>query len=191
MSNAVGPERTRLNFAEAVTRAFAFLADHGFAQVEGSPTIVRYRKGDLEANVYHGRTSFELGFEIGPGTAGYSIKELIGYTDSEAAATYRPYAARNHSVLMTGLARLAKLVEQYGGAALQGDPRAFEGLESRRESWKENFALEVMARQLRPKANDAFRRGNYRAAAELYERIEPRLTPAEKKKLSIARQRGG
>jgi len=49
----------------------------------------------------------------------------------------------------------------------------------------------VLEGQLRPKADDAFRRGDYREAAELYERIQPRLTPAEKKKLSIARQRGG
>jgi hypothetical protein len=42
---------------------------------------------------------------------------------------------------------------------------------------------------LRPRADEAFRRGNYQEAAELYERIRPRLTPAELKKLAVARER--
>ena len=189
--DAVGTERTRLNFADAVTRAFAFLADHGFVQVEGSPTIVRYRKGDVEADVYHGRSSFELGFEVSHGGTKYSIGDLIRHADPDAARQYRHFAATTHSAMTEGLAQLASLVERYGRETLQGDHTVFATLESKRKSWAEGYALDVLEGQLRPKADDAFRRGDYREAAELYERIQPRLTPAEKKKLSIARQRGG
>ena len=44
---------------------------------------------------------------------------------------------------------------------------------------------------MRPKAEEAFRNGDYRRAAELYEEIVPRLTPAEAKKLALARKRAG
>jgi hypothetical protein len=51
------------------------------------------------------------------------------------------------------------------------------------------YALDVLVNQLRPKAEEAFRRGDYRNAAELYERIRSRLTAAELKKLAIATER--
>lgn len=56
--------RTRLNFANAASENFAFLREQGFAVVEYLPTLVRYRKGEIEVGLYHGRGSFEVGFEI-------------------------------------------------------------------------------------------------------------------------------
>ena len=41
----------QLDFAEAASEAFAFLLDAGFVPVEATPRIVRYRKGELEADV--------------------------------------------------------------------------------------------------------------------------------------------
>jgi hypothetical protein len=58
-------DRTRLSVANAVSEKFSFLGEQGFSEVESLPTIVRYRKRDLEVHVYHGRRSFELGFEVG------------------------------------------------------------------------------------------------------------------------------
>lgn len=188
-SNGPGAERVRLNFADAVTRRFAFLTDLGFLQAEASPTIVRYRKGDVEADVYHGRQSYELGFEIGHGGAKYSMSELIRTADPETATQYRNFVATTQNALFEGLTRLEGLAKQYCQRALQGDPEFFIALESQRKSWAEGYALEVLERQLRPRADEAFRRGNYREAAELYERIRSRLTPAELKKLAIARER--
>ena len=184
-----GPERTRLNFADAVTRTFAFLTDLGFLQAEASPTIVRYRMGDVEVDVYHGRKSYELGFEIGLGGSKYSMSELIRATDPETSTQYRNFVARTQSSLSEGLSRLEGLVKRYGRQALLGDPEFFVGLESQRKSWAEGYALDVLEGQLRPRADEAFRRGNYQEAAELYERIRPRLTPAELKKLAVARER--
>ena len=75
--NKVGPGRTRLYFAKAVRDRFAFLENVGFSELEAAPTIVRYRKGELEINVYHGRQSFEIGFEIVRRGARYTIADLI------------------------------------------------------------------------------------------------------------------
>jgi hypothetical protein len=188
-SNSPGPEQTRLNFVDAVTRTFAFLTNLGFLRTEASPTIVRYRKGDVEADVYHGRQSFELGFEIGRGGVKFSMSELIRATDPETARQYRNFAATTQSALTEGLARLEGLAKRYGQQALQGDPEFFVALENQRKSWAAAYELEVLEGQLRPKAREAFRQGNYREAAELYERIRPCLTPAELKKLKIARER--
>lgn len=183
------PERTRLNFADAVSRSFAFLTDLGFSQVESSPTFVRYRKGGVEADVYHGRQSYELGFEIGRDEVKYSMSELIRAADPETARQYRNFIATTQGALTEGLARLQGLIKRYGQRALQADPAFFVALGNQRKAWAEGYALEVLEGQLRPKADEAFRRGNYREAAELYERIQSRLTPTELKKLAIARER--
>ena len=61
-----GPERFRLGFSEAVQSAFGFLQqDYGFRCVEAGPTFVRYESDLAFVNLYHGRASYELGFEVG------------------------------------------------------------------------------------------------------------------------------
>lgn len=187
----VGRERTRLNFANAVRQRFAFLDDLGFSEVESLPTLVRYRNGDLEVTLYHGRSSFELGFEICRNGTRYSISELIGVADSEAAERYRSYAATTPDGIAAGLTQLEELVRRYGDRALRDDTAFFTMLEDHRKAWAEEYAIDVLARQLRPKAQAAFQQGNYREAAELYERIRPRLSTAEEKRLALAKERSG
>ena len=55
----------------------------------------------------------------------------------------------------------------------------------------EAYALDVLAEQIRPNADAAFRSGDYRRAAELYEKIRPRLSAEEIKKLALAKARAG
>lgn len=186
-----GRERTRLNFANAVRERFAFLDDLGFSEAESLPTLIRYRKDDLDVTFYHGRSSFELGFEICRNSARYSLSELIGVADPEAAERYRNYAATTPDGIAAGLTQLEQLVRQYGDRALRRDPAFFTMLADHRKSWTEEYAIDVLARQLRPKAQAAFQQGNYREAAELYERIRPRLSKAEEQTLVLAKERGG
>jgi hypothetical protein len=190
-TDEVGRERTRFNFAHAVRQRFAFLDDFGFSEVESQPTLVRYRKGEVEIALYHGRQSFEFGFEISRDGGRYSMSELIGVADIEAGKRYRSYAATTSAEVVEGLVQLAELVTRYGDRALRTDPAFFAMLEDHRKSRSEGYALDVLATQLRPKAQAAFQQGNYREAAELYGRIRPRLSAAEEKKLALAKERAG
>jgi hypothetical protein len=183
--------RMRFNFAKAVTKRFMFLEGLGFSQAEAMPTIVQYRKDRLQANIYHGRKSYELGFEIIHLGQRYSISELIRITDPEAAGRYRNATATTQKSLTVGLARLEELVRRYGSEGLQGEPEFFVALDKQRTAWAKGYALEVLEGQLRPKADEAFRLGKYLEAIEIYERILPRLSRAELKKLSAARKRSG
>jgi hypothetical protein len=180
-----------MNFANAVSERFAFLDDLGFSKSESLPTLVRFRKGDLEINVYHGRQSFEIGFEIARQGAQYSISEIIRVTDPETAERYRNFSTTTPHGVAEGLTHLEELVKRYAGLALRGDPVFFAKLESQRKAWMEGYALDVLAGQLRPKAETAFRRGDYREAVALYEKIRPRLSATELKKLELARERAG
>ena len=187
----IGRERTRLNFADAVHKQFAFLGEHGFTEVESLPSIVRYQKGDLEIDVYHGRQSFEVGFGIARKGTRYSLSELIRAVDPAAAEQYRNETATTPAGIVDTLARLQDAVLRFGRRALRDDDEYYAALESQRKSWAEGYALDVLEAQVRPKADAAFRSGDYRQAAEFYEKIRARLSAAELKKLELARDRAG
>ena len=182
-------DRQHLQFPATVTRVFAFLQDYGFQLIESLPTLVRYRCGELEARVFHGRHSYELGFEIGYEDDMFSTGALIRTSDPHVAEQYRRSVVRTPHALLARLHELADFVRRYGERALHGDPAFFALLRQQRKEWTKKYAFEVLCRQVRPKAEAAFREGRYREAAELYREIRAGLTPAEIKKLAIAEKR--
>ncbi len=182
-------ERARLGFADVVRRKFAFLGDYGFSETEALPTIVRYRRCDLELDVYYGRRSYEIGIDIGHGDERFSMGALIRTTDPVGGEKYRDWAATSSEALVSGVEQLAELVRRYGERALRDEPEFFADLRKQRESSAEAYSLDVLAEQTRPKAEAAFREGRYRDAAELYEGIAARLSVAEQAKLAAARKR--
>lgn len=182
-------DRSHLDFARKVRGAFTFLTADGFVEIEALPTLVCYRKGGIEVDVYHGRQSYEIGAGVtGFGTR-YAMAEIVRATDPETAKGYRNAVATTPEVVAAGLEELSSLMKRYGTAALQGDPQFFSILERQRKHWSEEYALDVLVEQLRPRADDAFRRGDYSTAAELYGRIRDRLSPAEIRKLALAEER--
>lgn len=181
--------RAHLNFAKEARKAFAFLDDLGFSEIEALPTLVRYRKGSVEVDVYHGRQSYEIGAGVTAFGTRYAISEIIRHVDPKVEKHFRYPATTTPEGVVAGLDELSSLMERYGRLALDGDPQLFSTLESERQSWSEEYALDVLADQLRPQADEAFRQRNYAKSAELYSRIRERLSPAEIKKLSIAEER--
>jgi hypothetical protein len=183
------PDRSQLQFAQKVRGAFLFLADEGFTEVEALPTLVRYRKGDVEVDVYHGRQSYEVGGGVSASGARYAMSEIVRASDPDAAKNYRNAVATTPEGVAAGLEELSALMQRYGAAALRGDSQFFSMLKRHRKQWSEEYALDVLAGQLRPQAEEAFRRGDYSKAAELYGRFRERLSPAEANKLALSEKR--
>ncbi len=188
-SPEVGPERTRLNFPHVVEQGFAFVSKSGFTLVEALPTIVRYRKDDIELDVYHGRKSFEIGLEIHYFGERFSMSEIIRASDPGAAESYRNPTALTMGEVLSGVGKVARALQRHGEQALRGDAEFFVELMRQRQAWSDAYSLDVLAEQIRPRADAAFKEGRYREAAELYERISARLSPAEQKKLAAAQKR--
>jgi hypothetical protein len=184
-------ERAGLHFERKVRGAFLFLEEMGFAEVEAKPTLVRYQKGHVEVDVFHGRQSCEVGAGVTVLGVRYAMAEIIRTADRAAAKTYRQAVATTPEGVANGLEELSSLMRRYGVDALNGNRQFLSVLAKQREHWSEDYALDVLADQLRPRAEEAFRRRDYVMAAELYARIKERLTRAEVTKLEIAQSRSG
>lgn len=186
-------DRARFAFCDAVQRTFGFLTEHHFQCVRTEPTFVRYESDRVFVNVYHGRSSYELGVEVGlldfdKTERGYSLSALIGLIDPQEAANYRNFVATTSELVEVGVKTLSEKFKAYAWDTLRGDPIVFAKLEQQREQLSKSFAMEVLARQVRPKAEAAFRNKSYAEAARLYESIRGQLSPAELKKLEYAQK---
>jgi len=184
-------DRSQLDFSDKVREAFSFLLGDGFAEIEVLPTLVRYRKGDVEVDICHGRQSYEIGGGISFSGNRYAMSEVVRASDPDVAKVYRNPVATTQDGVTAGLDELSELMQRYGAEALRGDARLFSALELQRKRWAEEYALDVIEEQLRPRAEEAFRRGDYPKAAELYGRIGKRLSPVEVKKLAFAEEHCG
>lgn len=183
------------NFAESVKSALQFLGQYGFEAISSEATIVRFASTTAFLNVYIGRSSRELGLEFGQigngkDERGYSMSELIRAKSPDRAATYRKWTVTSPSELSRALDALAEHLRQFGTDFLQGNREAFAQLAKARQEWANSYAADVKYRQTIPLANDAFRRGDFQAAARLYEGVRDNLGPAELKKLEFAKKHG-
>ena len=181
--------RSKYEFDKEVRHAFTFLVDLGFKEIEAAPTLVRYQKSGVEVDVYHGRQSCEIGAGVTAYGTRYSIGAIIRAIAPDVVKHFRYVSARTSETMVAGLEELSSLMQLYGREALEGNPTFFSMLDKKRKIWSEEFALDVLARQLRPQAAEAFRKKEYAKAAELYSQIKKGLSPVELKKLDLAKKR--
>ena len=181
----------KLDFVEMVRREFAMLDKLGFSEIEALPTIVRYRKGQSVVDVYIGRKSFEIGFGVTFNGKRYSLSEIVRASDRELAEKFRYRVARDEPMLQEALVHLRTHLCSYGLGSLDNDRAYFSRLDNLGRIRGEEYALDVLAEQVRPKAAAAFRRGDYSEAAKLFGQLGSRLSNAEAKMLQLAKERSG
>ncbi len=179
-------DRSHFNLEKKVREAFAFLSNLGFSEIESLPTLVRYQNGGIEVDIYHGRQSYEIGAGITVFGTRYSISEIIQASDPEMFKQFRYAMTTTPEGVTSALEELSLLMKRYGNTALEGDQQFITVLEKQRKQWSEDYALDVLAKQLRPKASEAFRQKDYSTATDLYSRIRKCLSTAELKKLDFA-----
>jgi len=182
-------DRAKLGFQEQSSREFVFLAEFGYQKRNSSITLNEYSNGVMGVNIYHGRRSYEIGFEVVRNDTIYSIAEIIAIENYNAGESYRNYVATTDVGVNAGLENLSKLVKLYAVKPLQGDEAVFFELDMQRKKWGERLELHTKITSIKPRADYAFRRAQYTDAANLYDQIRSGLTPAELKKADMARAR--
>ncbi len=194
MSNPVSfthdiTDRAKLGFQDQSSQEFAFLAECGYQKLNSSITLTEYSNGFVGVNIYHGRRSYEIGFEIARNDRIYSIAEIIQIENYDAGEGYRNYVATTDVGVNEGLGNLSRLVKLYAAKPLQGHEAVFSKLDVQRKKWGERLELQTKITSIKPRADYAFRQAQYANAANLYDQIRSGLTPAELKKADMARAR--
>lgn len=182
-------DRTQFDFENIVRERFSFLAEFGFCETETGATIVRYRKGPIGLDIYHGPRSYEVGVELRRGREWYPADWAIGVADPDAYRSYRRPAATTKAALIWAVDRQACIVRRYVEPALRGERSFFRRLRMVGEANARQLAIDVRVSQVRPRAAQAFRDRRYADAVKLYESIDDWLTVAERAKLKAARRR--
>lgn len=185
----IEPSNDSFAFAEKVREVFRFLREQGFVETVALPSMVELVKNGVTVDIYCGRRSSEIGAGISFLGSRYALSEIVRVVDPEVANRMRNIVATTPELMTSGLEQLSSALRQYGASALSGEPSFFSELSEQRFRRSAEFALDVLASQLRPQAEEAFRQGEYAKAAEAYARIRGALSPAEIKKLEFAERR--
>jgi hypothetical protein len=181
-----GPLRD-LGFPDEVRTQFQFLEALGFELRESGPTCVRYTRAEFVIEIYHGRQSYELGLNLMRYGVSYSLETLLAVHErAGGATTFHPFAATDRDAVAAGVGHLAGMFKSCSDYFLANDPVVFRAVDDYGEEVSARLAIESLARQLRPKAEAAFKAKDYRLAAELYGQVRDQLTPAEIAKLKFA-----
>lgn len=189
--------REDLGFRRAVLDSFRFLVEeYGLQCTKEKPTLVQYESDTVAVRVYHGRRSRELDVEFidldsskdTPPLRLFDVLQLEGKADQMPQGFFQssqPTGVRN----LVG--RLAELTREYAGEVLLGNRMYLRRLSVSRAKIATQEERSREAVQLRHQAELAWRSEDYSKVAELLEELEEPLTPAEKKKLKMARRRAG
>jgi len=176
--------------------AFNFLTkEYGFRLVKAEPTFVRYESPHVFVNVYHGRASYELGFEIGrlidaagQGEHPFSLAMVIELMGAQKETGYTLLQASSSESVKKQVPKLADLVKKYAAPALEGDSGTFKLLAETRSRMSDKLHKDMKLRDAREEADKAWRGKDYSKLASLYESISEDLTAAESKKLDYAKK---
>jgi hypothetical protein len=132
-----GPDRARLGFLEEVMARFGFLErEYGMVQVRTETTFVRWESPAVFAQAYHGRSSYEIGFQVGlrrpdapERETHYSIQEIMDVLGVREKEGFTEILADTAEEVREGVARIAGHVRRHARPALVGDPAFYERLQ--------------------------------------------------------------
>lgn len=180
-------DRSQLRFSKTVLSEFIFLTkEYNFSCKLCEDTFVRYESDKVFVDIFHGRVSYEVGLQLGllkyGRDTGYGLGSIISFTDPEKGNKFRYCMTSTPEGVRKGVRKTAQLLKKYGDKALLGDSIVFQWLSED----VEKYWAEREAKQIRPKAEKAFRDKDFKNAAKLYKSIEHSLTLAEEKKLKYA-----
>ena len=167
-------EREKLGFAATAEDAFRFLVqDFDFRMVSRAPTLVRYESQAVFVNIYHGRSSYEIGIEVGPratvpGEAEerFMLADILETCGEPGGAAFRQ--AETVEEVSRYLYELAELAKKYGVAAFRGEKEFYLQLRETQTRLSREFLFAQGLRRALSVASEAFGRGDYRrVVAEL------------------------
>lgn len=183
-------DRGLLGFADEAKRCFAFLESLNFKCVQMESTIVRWESSTLAINVYHGRSSFEIGITIEELYSNdiYPFPSLLRLVDRELAVKYKFYAAHTAQNVSEGLISISALFRRCIETGTLSDNSLFPRLKLQRAQIAEEYAIQTQFEQARKNAAEAWKRKEFGQFINLMAPFQNFLSPVEVKQLAYAKK---
>jgi len=186
-----GGNEGRLGFTTFVLREFAFLLQLGFSVAREESTLVRFETERIFVNVYHGRSSYAVGVELGRIQQGdmYSLHEVLAAV-SPADVDQARFQASDPGELERCLSRVASTIKEKCRALLTGDEAAFVELHSIVAPMRQAATMQAQFGAILTRGDQAWDSKDWATARALYERAEPGLSDSQRRRLEFLRKRG-
>lgn len=186
-----GGEEGRLGFTALALHAFEFLQHRKFAVTLADPTLVRFESPSIIVNVYHGRSSFQLGVELERPEHGerFSGHELLTAMAPDQADRARCQAV-TRDVLERCIEALAEVVRARCQLLLDNDEDAFKRLRSIVDPARQSATLQAQFGAMIDRADKAWEEKRFQVAAELYSKAQPALDVTRRRRLDYLMRHG-
>jgi hypothetical protein len=191
-----GPERGVLGFKEAVLDGFRFLESYGLKVVKKDVTFVRYEarrffSNKVFVNIYHGRSSFEIGVEVGrrDRPEKYDLGYLVSWAgawEAEGFGRATMFQVSSREGVQRFVPKVAELLKKYGDPFLRGSPALYRELDRANQRESEKFARTQKLVDARREAESAWSQKSFARVVELYKPFRRELTDIEAKRLAYA-----
>ncbi len=187
--------RSALGFREATLASFEFLRSHGFKPIEKGPTFVRFESQTGFVNVYHGRSSYEIGVELGlkASTEKYGLDYIVSWAgksawEAEGFGRGTIFQVSSREGVQRLVPRVAELLRKYGDLFLGGDADFYKQLDEANQRASAEYARQHLLRDVRKQAEAAWSEKAFARLIKLYESIQKELTAIEAKRLAYAQK---
>jgi hypothetical protein len=190
------PDRLGLGFEASVTRHFEFLEDLGYMIVEAGETLVRYERTPFFVRVFHGRSSYELGVEIGRTVTrngqrieqAYPIGYLAHVIGGVALDEYRSQSATTRTQVDRFVAELGRWLGAHGKPALRGDESIYDAMSKAvaKDSAQQIDAMRAV--ELRRRVDHAWRTKDYATVVQVYDELDRELNTVNLRAFEVSRR---
>lgn len=183
--------REDLDFNQSARTSFQFLInDYGFKLVKSELTMIRYETDLLFVNIYHGRSSYELGFECGLKSKGeesrYRLPTIIKGLLGNAQNIQTSHQASNKEAIINGLRKIANMVRENCNSILKAEDIAFTQIEKAALAEGRELSYKYTIEPIKEKAEQAWKDKDFKKVINLYNSIKNNLTDLEIKRLKYA-----
>ena len=187
-------DRWKLGFEDAVASEFQFLAEYGFSLVSQEPTLVCFESDRVMMRIYHGRSSYEIGVQMGllDRNERYGLEHVVYLAGGETAWKREGFSRGTQFQTSTKqgvqdvLSRVAGIVKTYGGKFLSGDVEFYDHVERESLEQRVQFERRSMLAEIKREADEAWSGGDFTRLVELLQPVESDLTKVERKRLEYA-----
>lgn len=181
---------SRLGFTKIAEKAFAFLLGMGFNLVRREATLLRFETENVFLTVYHGRSSYQIGVELGRAKHNdlYSLHEVLSAV-APLHLEHARYQAVETKTLEQGLLAIAEIIKIHCHSLLTGDPKAFDHLHAVVTPLRLAVTAQAQFGAIIDRADKAWEAKDLNQAQALYEKASSALDEMRARRLTYLRNR--